>query len=519
MNEIASAVKAPTLAPYENLKRIFAHTQSLFHIKSILGQDMMTVMPRGGTAQRIEDISNLTKRVYAETINNKTKDCLLKAEEALQTQPDSWSEWDRQNLKEMRWIYDNMAATPPELFVSSIHAANEGRVHYFEALRNNDWETIKPWLKKVLELQRHILGRKQELFKTKSLYETALFLFMRDANEDKIMGMLDRLAVPLRQIGDDILEQQKTKTPPKPLTGNYPRSEQMDVNCTLLEKFGFDFNRGTLTITRHGPTAGGHGDEARILVRCEDHEHFMRSIEDTLYYGAKGLYMQGLPQSWMNQPVGKTPGTLMLEANSILIETIIGRTPQFFTYLVKLATEKYPHWASESFEVENLYQLRKIVKTTALRQDADELTRFFHDLMRTRIERDLINGDLGVDELPERWRAESLELLHLEPENMAEGLLQSPNWFIGNFGTSPLFILSYIAAAQIQDKIFGDVKDFAGSIARGEFGEIAGWLKNNIYDKARSRLSFELIREVTGQELHEEFLLSHLKRRYLSARG
>lgn len=518
MNELSSNVKVPTLSPYDNLKRIFAHTQSLFHIKSILGQDMMTVMPRGGVAQRIEDITNLTKRVYAETINNKTRECLNKAEESLQAQPDGWSEWDRQNLKEMRWIYDNMAATPPELFVSSIHSANEGRVHYFEAVRNDDWDSIKPWLKKVLDLQKHILGRKQEVFGTKSLYETSLFLFMRDADEEKIMGMLNRLAGPLRQLGDDVLEQQKTKTPPKPLTGSYSRREQMDLNCALLEGLGFDFDRGTLTITRHGPAAGGHGDEARILVRCEDHEHFMRSIEDTLYYGAKGLYMQGLPRKWKNQPVGKTPGTLMLEANSILIETMIGRTPQFFTHLVKLATDKYPHWASESFEVENLYQLRKIVRPTPLRQDADELTRFFHDLMRTRIERDLINGDLSIDELPERWREESMELLHLEPPSMVHGLLQSPEWFIGNFGTSPLFILSYIAAAQMQDKMFGDVKDFAGGIARGDFSEIRGWLQNNVYDKARSRLSFELIEDITGQELQEDFLLSHLKRRYLKAK-
>ena len=150
--------------------------------------------------------------------------------------------------------------------------------------------------------------------------------------------------------------------------------------------------------------AGGSSDDARILVRCGENEMFLDSLEDTLYQGARGLYMQNLPQDWKTQPVGQDLGAMMTNAVSILFETVIGRTPQFFDFIAVRAEGVFRQFKNESFEPENLYRLKKVITPSALRNDADELSKIFHDLLRYRIEKDLINGKLDVKDLPDRGR-------------------------------------------------------------------------------------------------------------------
>lgn len=501
---------------YDNLKHFYAHAQSLFHIKSIMGMDMMTVMPPRAAAQRIHDIAGLTKRVYAETITKQVLAALEDSENDFDRNPGDWNAWDRRNLEEMRWIYDNLAAVPPDLFLASIRVSNEGRRRYSEAYKANDWNGIKGWLKDVIDLNHRIIGYKQKLYGTKSHYETLLAGYMRDMKEKDLTALLDSLNAPIRAIADEVLERQKRRKAPQGLSSSFSKAEQMRLNYKLLQDMGFDFERGTLSVTSYeAATAGGHCNEARILIGCRDNGDILQSIEDSLYQGAKGIYIQGLPEAWLYQPVGNTPDTVVMEAHSLLIETIIGRMPQFFSYLVRTATDMFPDWRSGAFEAENLYHLKKIVKFTAARRDADELSRFFHGHMRTGIERDIINGTLKVDDLPERWAADSKEFLGVEPKTPAQGCLQCQDWFMGRFGYFPVSIVSHVSAAQLEDALFKTFGNLPDMVEKGEFSQITGWLRENLHGRARLKNSLETIAEASGADLSGEALLTHLNRRYL----
>src|SRR5690606_21852991 len=105
---------------------------------------------------------------------------------------------------------------------------------------------------------------------------------------------------------------------PIPLEGDFTRSDQMWLNKTILEIMGFDFTHGTLQVSARGPMTGGTADDVRVLVRCEGGADFTHSMGDTLYQGARGLYMQNLPSAWSAQPVGQTAGALIMNAQSIL---------------------------------------------------------------------------------------------------------------------------------------------------------------------------------------------------------
>ncbi len=500
---------------YNDLKFYFSNLNTLFSIRSTLAVDMMTAMPTGGLQRRIHDISAITKRIYAETTTPAVTNLLDKVEGAAGSASGDWTEWDLANVREMRRIHSHLAAVPPDLYIASVQVANEGRKRH-AAAQTQKWEEVAPYMQQVVDLTRRMAEKKQERFGTDSLYRALLLGYASDIGTISIDDLYDSLVEPLKNLRHAALDKQNGQTPPMALEGDFSRTDQMWLNKTVLEMMGFDFGRGSLQITALSPMTGGSTDDARVLVRCGSDETFLDSLADTLYQGARGLYLQNLPQDWKTQPVGQDLGTLMMNGLSQLYETVIGRTPQFYDFIAVRAEGVFRQFRNQSFDPENLYRLRKIVVDTPIRNEADELSKIFHDLMRYRIEKDLINGDLQVKDLPERWNAESEDLLGKKPQSLQQGPLQNPDWFTGRFGFIATNTLSHMMAAQLHDTLYEKDNDLPNHIRNGNFTQIGTLLNEGIHGKGRKDGTLSLIEDITGAKLSEKALISHLERRYLS---
>ena len=503
-------------AGYNDLKYYFANLNTLFSIRGMLAMDMMTAMPAGGLNRRLHDISAVTKRIYAETTTNAVTRLLDQVEEHLTGHEGEWNAWDAANLREMRRIHSHLSALPPDLYIASVQIASEGRKRHSAALAGQSWNEIKPYIGQVVDLYKRIGELKQKKFGVKSPYKALLLGYASDISLNQMDDLYDSLLEPLNKLRDSALDKQNNSAPPIPLDGEFSRGDQMWLNKTILEMMGFDFTRGTLQVTGLSPMAGGTCDDTRILVRCGDSDNFLDSMEDTLYQGARGLYLQNLPADWITQPVGQDLGSLMMNSLSTLYETIIGRTPQFFDFISTRAEGVFRQFRNKSFEPENLYRLKKVITPSARRNEADELTKIFHDVMRYRIERDLINGDLSIDDLPDRWNEESKKYLGIHPHAPEEGPIQNPDWFTGRFGFIPTNTMSHIMAATLHEKLYADMNDMTNMVAYGDLKPINQWLKTNIHQKGKSVGTVELIQQVTGEKLSVRPLLTHLERRYLS---
>lgn len=505
-----------TAAGYNDLKYYFSNLNTLFSIRGMLAMDMMTAMPSGAIARRLHDISAVTKRIYAETTTPAVSKLLDQVEALATAHPENWNPWDKANLDEMRRIHSHLSALPPELYIASVQIASEGRKRHSAAMNGLSWNDIKPYISQVVDLYRKIGELKQKKFEVKSPYKALLLGYASDISLTQMDQLYDSLLEPLRKIRDEALIKQNNMAPPLPLDGDFSRGDQMWLNKTILEMMGFDFARGSLQVTHLSPMAGGSPEDTRILVRCGDSNTFLDSMEDTLYQGARALYIQNLPVEWETQPVGQDLGSLMMNSVSTLYETILGRTPQFFDFISTRAEGVFRQFRNKSFEPENLYRLKKVITPSARRNEADELTKIFHDVMRYRIERDLINGTLSVDDLPERWNEESIHYLGIGPVAETEGPLQNPDWFTGRFGFIPTNTLSHIIAATIHEKIYSEMPGFADMVQHGDLKPVNNWLQKNIHSKGRSQGALELAQQVTGAELSAAPLLQHLERRYLS---
>lgn len=501
---------------YNELKFYFANLNAMFSIRNTLAVDMMTAMPVGSLQRRMHDIASIAKRIYAETTTPTVSKLLDQVENEAAKNPGEWNEWDKANLVEMRRIHSHLSALPPDLYIASVQASNEGRRFHANALRENSWEAASPQIEKVVDLYRKIAELKQKKFETATPYRALLIGYASDISSRQMDELYEALLKPLSGLYKKAQDKQKNRPPPLPLDGTFSKKDQMWLNKTILELMGFDFEKGGLYVSNLSPMTGGNPDDVRVLVRCGNNTNFLDSLEDTLYQGARGLYYQNLPKDWRSQPVGQDQGAIMLNALSMFYETIIGRTPQFFDFISVRAEGVFRQFKNKSFGPENLYQLKKVINPTLVRNEADELSKIFHDILRYRIERDLINDGMKVQDIPERWNEESKQLLGSAPKDFAEGALQNPDWFTGRFGFIPTNTLSHIMAAEMHATLYESVDNLPAQIQKGQFKNIGNWVKENVCQIGHKQGPLKTVRDITGREIQPDTLLKHLERRYLS---
>ncbi len=506
---------------YMDLKMAFRDIGRMNAIVETLGRDFLTAMPEGAYKSRLGQIAFLYRRMHEELANEKISRTIEEAHAHEKKSPGSWDPWDKANLREMETMYRHVAQVPADLMEKKARLAFEGRRKHRDVLKCDDWEEARPFLEDMVDLQRRIADAKvlkDNDHATDAAYQALMREYMPGSRLVEVDALFKRMEDKLKEILPWILDVQSKRKEPIPLTGPFPSAQQMWLNKSLLKVMGFDFNRGGLYETGHNPVEGGTPDDTRLVIKTSDSTNFLDSMKSALHEGGHGIYIQGLPrETWRYQPVGQDLGAAMQESQALLIEMILGRTKEFYRYLAPRVEGLFQKFGDPAMTAENLYRLKTHVKPGVDRKSADEVTYFFHVLLRMRIERDLIAGRLRVKELPDAWNAGMKELLGVEPNTYAQGCLQDVHWFVGKFGYFPCYTLGHMAAAQIHDKMKRDIQNIPELMASGDFMPIQMWLSDKIYSQGRLKRTDDLLEEVTGSKLTPGPLIAHLQDRYLEA--
>jgi carboxypeptidase Taq len=505
---------------YMQLKMHFRDIGRMSAIIEALGRDFLTAMPDGAYKSRLGQIAFLARRMHEDLANKDVAVWIEKAHAHESKNPKDWDAWDSANLFEMETMYRHHCQVDADLMEKRAHLSYEGRRRHREVLRNDDWESAKGFLQEMIDLQRRIAESKCLVgndHKTDPAYEALLREYMPGARLDDIEKLFGDMEGRLEKMLPQILAHQKNQPDPLPLEGPFPAQLQMWLNRSLLKVLGFDFNRGGLYETGHNPVEGGTPDDTRLVIKTTDELNFMESMKSALHEGGHGLYIQGLPRSqWRYQPVGQDLGAAVQESQALLIEMIIGRTREFFTYLSPRVEGLFQKFGDEAMSAHNLYTLKTRVHPGIDRKHADEVTYFYHINMRMKLEKDLISGRLEVKDLPDAWNAETKKFAGVEPKTFAEGCLQDVHWFVGKFGYFPSYTLGHMMAAQIYGRMKRDLQNMPDLIGHGQFVPIRDWLDSHIYSKGRLTRTQPLLEEVTGSRLSATPLAHHLEERYLA---
>ncbi len=479
------------------LNRYFKELGILSSISSLVQWDNDVMMPKGSASLRQEHMMFLSGEHYQLLNNPKFDELIARAETEV------LDDWQKANINNIKRQCLHNKAVDKALVEASTKASLACELNWRDARKNNDFKLFAKYFLPVLKLTQEISQRKAELLSL-SPYDSLLDVYDPGRRSLEI----DQIFTDLESFLPELITQAKEKQLSKkilPLNYKLPQDKQKELGLICMQALGFNFDNGRLDISAHPFSTAFGPTDSRITTRY-DEDNFLSSLAGILHETGHGIYEQNLPQEFCFQPVGRNCGMTIHESQSLFVEKHIGVNRDFFTWLE-------PHIAHR-FPKDQLYDLSTEVGASLIRVDADEVTYPAHIIMRYKLEKALLSGDLPIEDLPQAWNEESLRLFQVIPKSYQEGCLQDIHWAWGAFGYFPTYTLGAIFAAQIANHIAKTI-NMSKLIRKGDFKPIMQWMKENIHKHASRYSADELIIKSTGSALDIAIFKQYLTEKYL----
>ncbi len=494
---------------YRDLTAHMRRISSLSHVSAIVGWDEAVMMPTGGGEARAQAMSTLDGQIHALSVDPRVGDFLQAAK------AESLTVEQQANVREIERGYRRSTSLPQDL----VEALSKAQLRCQQAWRSqraaNDWQGHKPLLEEVFRLKREEASVLSQRFGI-GRYDALMDSFEPGMQSARVDALFSTLEQTLPSLIEQVLTRQAGKTLHIP-QGPFETALQRTLGMKLMAGVGFDFEHGRLD-TSHHPFCGGVPDDVRITTRYNEND-FTESLMGVLHETGHAKYEQHLPKELRDQPVGLARSMGVHESQSLFQEMQICRGRAFMDFASPIIRDVFQAQAlaqPHAFSAENLTRLYTRVKRGFIRVDADEVTYPLHVVLRYRIEKAVIEGEVEVSDIPELWNEHMTSALSLSTAgNFKDGCMQDVHWPSGAVGYFPSYTLGALIAAQLFEAVSTDLPDLNTQIARGEFDALNRWLETRVWSKGSLLTTDALIESATGYALGTDAFLRHVKRRYL----
>jgi carboxypeptidase Taq len=493
-----------SLTAYQQCEQQFAQMSRIQGIAALLGWDAAVYLPDGAADVRSSQLEWLAQQSHALMVDARMKDWLDEA----QQQTQQLDTWQRANLKEMQHAYVHANCMDASLVGALAKTASESERVWRAARKDNDFNAFAPSLEKMIGLVRESAQVKAQALGL-SPYDALLDSYDASTRSADI----DVLFAELEAFLPDFVEQVITEQARRPLaqmTMKASQAKQKKLARMVMESLGFPFEHGRLDTSTH-PFCGGIPDDIRITTRYNP-EDFTESLFGVLHETGHALYEAGLPKQWRDQPVGQARGMSAHESQSLFVEMQVAQSRAYCEFLAPLIQRVL---GMKDVTADALYQRVTHVERSFIRVCADEVTYPAHILLRYRLEKALLSGDLLVRDLPAAWGDGMQSLLGVRPTTDTEGCLQDIHWPEGAIGYFPTYTLGAMMAAQWMEAARNQLPDVDARLRAGDMSGLRHWLREAVHTKASSVSAQELLVQATGKPLSAECYIRHLKTRYL----
>jgi carboxypeptidase Taq len=494
--------------PYARAAAKFALSCKLESIEALINWDAQTNMPKGGAWARGEQMAALAE-VSTDLTGTPEIGTLL---DEAQGYADKLDPSDRANLKEMRRLWAHRAAVPKELVIEKARLTQALQQTWVESKANSDFKSFAPGFKKVMALNKEIAAAKG----------AALGLSPYDAMMDEmdpgltmahVDPIFDDLATSLPDILSAVRERQAAWPAPIPFTGDFSIPKQKALCEKLALVVGHSPDSSRIDIAPHPFSMPHSPGDVRFTTRYNTQD-FRYATMATMHEAGHSMYELNLPRTLAFSPVGFARGMSAHESQSLMLEMMAGRSREFIGHFAGLLHD-YLGGDAAGWAPVNLLNYMRRVDDDYIRVEADEISYPLHVILRYRLERALLSGDLAVDDIPGAWNDLFGKLFGRVPPDDARGCLQDIHWAAGLFGYFPNYALGESLGAQLYERAIADDPAILPAMARGDFKPYFAWVKPRIHEQASLKPFDEIVVAATGAKLSAAALKRHLKRRYL----
>ncbi|TVQ81747.1 MAG: carboxypeptidase M32 [Micavibrio sp.] len=494
---------------YAALETHFTELAHLTRILGLLSWDRAVMMPKTGAQARGAQMAALTK-IRHRKLTDPALGTLLNDATA---EEDRLTDWQRGNLREIRRLYTRATAVPDDLAEALTKTANACETVWETAKPDSDFAAVAPLLSELLNLTRQSAAAIAETCGMAEPYDAMLDTYDKGARYQDIAPLFSALEDWLPDAVNTAIARQQESLP---LGDPPPVEQQMALGQLLLDKMGY---HGRFDTSSH-PFSNGRGGDVRITTRFTGGPFTLECVLTVLHEAGHGLYDMQLPEEYDTQPVGGVFDLSMAvhESQAMVWERQIGQSLNFWKFLAAPSRKIFGIDAQNpAFTPENLYRQVNTVEKSFIRVEADEMTYPLHILLRTGLEKAMIDGDLSVKDLPAAWNDGMKDKFGIVPPDDRRGCLQDVHWYGGDFGYFPSYLLGAMNAAQIFQAMRRALPEVDTLIENGEFAPLREWLRDNIHARGCLDMPREVIRHATGDYLQLDNFKTHLSKRYLDA--
>jgi carboxypeptidase Taq len=490
----------------QQLKARLTEIDDLESAASVLHWDQATYMPPGGAVARARQMATLQRLAHEKFTDpaiDKLLDELRPHEESLPADSD-----DASLIRVARRDYEKAVKVPPAFTAELSNHSSETYVAWTKARPANDFAAVQPHLEKTLDLSRrlanffpgyeHIADPLIDFadYGMKASTVRAIFTELRK----ELMPIVR--AITAQPVADDDCLRQK-----------FPEAQQLAFGQEVVKRFGYDFERGRQDKTHHPFMTKFSLGDIRITTRVKEN-NLSEALFSTMHETGHALYEQGIRMEFEGTPLAAGASSGVHESQSRLWENVVGRSREFWQFFYLKLQATFPDQL-KFVPLDTFYRAINKVERSLIRTDADEVTYNLHVMMRFNFELALLEGKLAVRDLPEAWRERYRADLGYAPPGDRDGVLQDVHWFGGLIGGAfQGYTLGNILSAQFFEAAARAHPSIPDEIARGEFGTLRDWLRQNIYQHGRKFTPDELVQRATGNPLNVQSYVRYLRQKY-----
>ena len=491
---------------YTLLKDEFQKLSRIAHAITFLQWDQLVMMPPGGNEARSSSLAELSAMHHKLLTSSRVSD-LLEA-----SSQEAMSKEQERSLAEMKRQHQQALCIPAELVKAKSIAGSKCEHGWRQQRIDNDWPAFLANFEEVVTLSRQEARARQEasLQPHKTPYDALLDLY---CNGDS-STLIDRVFRDLKQELPSLIAEIRDFQPTDPVSipGPFPVKQQKNLSLKLMRCLGFNFDQGRLDESSHPFSTGDRGDH-RITTRFRADE-FLSALMATAHETGHASYEAGLPNQWQGLPIGSSRNMCIHESQSLLFEKHLFFSEPFLSFFLPIIHEHLA--ATNALSLDDIWTVSSHVQPSFIRVDADEVTYPLHIILRFEIESSLINEEMEAADVPDAWDEKMRAYLGLSTAgNYRDGCLQDIHWTDGSFGYFPSYTMGAVNSAQLFATIKNNYSDWDERLSSGDVLFIHEWLAENVWQKASSLDSQEIISQATGEETNPTWFLSHIRHRYL----
>ena len=465
------------------------------YTSSILRWEMDTVAPKCSydylinvsSKYELEAFKLSISEEYINALNNALNSDLNKLEQSY--------------LLDLKEEYEKTKRIPEEFYEEHTKLCSNSLNAWVEAKEKSDYEIFKPYLFKIIESTKKLYNYMYP--NCSNLYDCMLNDYEKNITSDFIDKLFNELKKGIIPIIKNLKENNTVK-----LQKEYTNEQLINLAKYLLNYIGFDNNRGNLGIYTHGYTMKLNNNDIRITF--SNTPNITDVISTVIHEGGHGIFEQNVSNVLTKYSVYEVNKCGLHESQSRFFENILGRNINFFLPIY----DDLCKMLDIDISLEEFIKMFNIASPSKIRTDADELTYCMHIIIRYEIERDIFNGNINLDELPNIWRKKYKEYLGVDITNDREGILQDMHWSEGAFGYFPFYLIGTIFDGMLLDHINNKLGNIDELLKNNKIKEITKYLNDNIYTFGGIYNINEVANHLFNSDLKVDSIINYFKDKY-----